>query len=92
MAALDREQILFLQGLRDQVRAECKLNGLTLLQGGTRNYADMAPELAMYMASVNRTEKYGSRLWFISQLFEQDWTPRDTLEHAPPTHIAKDSI
>ncbi|KAH8884175.1 hypothetical protein GQ53DRAFT_811092 [Thozetella sp. PMI_491] len=60
MAALDKEQIDFLQRLRTRIRAE-----------------------SFYIQSVNRTDKYSARLWFISQLFEQEWTPRITLEHAP---------
>ncbi|KAK3989622.1 hypothetical protein QBC44DRAFT_241205 [Cladorrhinum sp. PSN332] len=34
--------------------------------------------------AVNRTDAYHEKYWFSSQLFDPDWTPRETLEHAPP--------
>ncbi|KAM0434005.1 hypothetical protein ACHAPT_003949 [Fusarium lateritium] len=35
------------------------------------------------MRSVKSTQDYGRKFWFISQLFEQGWQPRETLEHSP---------
>lgn len=34
--------------------------------------------------SINRTHSYHQVYWYTSQLFDPDWVPRDTLEHAPP--------
>jgi hypothetical protein len=33
---------------------------------------------------INTTDVYHEKWWYTSQLFDPDWTPRDTLEHAPP--------
>lgn len=33
---------------------------------------------------INSTHVYHDKWWYTSQLFDPDWTPRDTLEHAPP--------
>jgi len=34
--------------------------------------------------AINHTNTYHDKYWFSSQLFDPDWTPRETLEHAPP--------
>ncbi|KAK4176190.1 hypothetical protein QBC36DRAFT_311330 [Triangularia setosa] len=34
--------------------------------------------------AINHTDAYHNKYWYTSQLFDPDWTPRDTLEHAPP--------
>ncbi|KAK4198103.1 hypothetical protein QBC40DRAFT_96107 [Triangularia verruculosa] len=34
--------------------------------------------------AINHTDVYHNKYWYTSQLFDPDWTPRDTLEHAPP--------
>jgi hypothetical protein len=34
--------------------------------------------------TINNTNVYHEKWWYTSQLFDPDWTPRDTLEHAPP--------
>ena len=33
--------------------------------------------------AVCDTDKYEAPYWFVSQLFEPDWQPRDTHEHSP---------
>ncbi|KAK4456936.1 hypothetical protein QBC42DRAFT_237499 [Cladorrhinum samala] len=38
--------------------------------------------------AINRTNAYHDKYWYSSQLFDPDWTPRDTLEHAPPAEEA----
>ena len=35
------------------------------------------------MQDVSHTDSYGAPYWFLSQLFDPDWTPRETLEHSP---------
>ncbi|KAM7183652.1 hypothetical protein V8F33_013449 [Rhypophila sp. PSN 637] len=39
---------------------------------------------ASMFESINRTNSYHQLYWYTSQLFDSDWVPRDTLEHAPP--------
>jgi hypothetical protein len=40
--------------------------------------------LARTFHSINNSDVYHEQWWYTSQLFDPDWTPRDTLEHAPP--------
>lgn len=63
-----------------------------------RKMARLDPEQTSFMAQcrdlvvkkgpifehINHTDAYHSKYWYTSQLFDGDWTPRDTLEHAPP--------
>jgi len=39
---------------------------------------------ASVFEQVNHSNEYHKRYWYTSQLFDPDWAPRDTLEHAPP--------
>jgi hypothetical protein len=41
--------------------------------------------LVASLRAINRTDKYEEKYWFVSQLFEEDWSPRDTCEHSPPS-------
>jgi hypothetical protein len=40
--------------------------------------------IAPAFQSVNNSDLYHEKWWYTSQLFDPDWIPRDTLEHAPP--------
>ena len=33
--------------------------------------------------AVSETDHYEAPYWFVSQLFEANWEPRDTLQHSP---------
>jgi hypothetical protein len=42
--------------------------------------------------TINRSDVYHDRWWYTSQLFDSDWTPRDTLEHAPPAEEMAEKV
>jgi hypothetical protein len=81
MAKLDAEQIEFMAQCRDVVvqRGE----SISLRSPVTRT-----PFLTQLTAAsfqrINNTDVYHDKWWYTSQLFDHDWTPRSTLEHAPP--------
>ena len=35
------------------------------------------------MQNISHTDDYGAPYWFLSQLFDAAWYPRETLEHSP---------
>ncbi|KAJ4286400.1 hypothetical protein N0V88_008023 [Collariella sp. IMI 366227] len=45
---------------------------------------DVVVKKAPKFQSINTTDAYHAQWWYTSQLFDHDWTPRETLEHAPP--------
>jgi hypothetical protein len=38
--------------------------------------------------AVRKSDQYEAPYWFVSQLFENDWEPRDCHEHSPPSDSA----
>ena len=40
--------------------------------------------VASTFQSINNSDVYHEKWWYTSQLFDPDWSPRETLEHAPP--------
>lgn len=45
---------------------------------------DVVVAKAPIFQAINHGDVYHQEYWFTSQLFDSDWSPRDTLEHAPP--------
>ncbi|KAK5658454.1 hypothetical protein OQA88_1843 [Cercophora sp. LCS_1] len=45
---------------------------------------DLVVDRAPKFEAVNHSDEYHQPYWYTSQLFDPDWAPRDTLEHAPP--------
>lgn len=35
------------------------------------------------LQAISLTDQYEDNYWFTSQLFDTDWSPRDTYEHSP---------
>jgi hypothetical protein len=77
MARLDPEQTSFMAQCRDLVveRGEWVLC--------LSRHPLIAGEASVF-EQVNHSNEYHKRYWYTSQLFDPDWAPRDTLEHAPP--------
>ncbi|KXX76430.1 hypothetical protein MMYC01_200182 [Madurella mycetomatis] len=46
---------------------------------------DVVVKKTQMFAKINQSNLYHEKWWYTSQLFDSDWTPRDTLEHAPLT-------
>lgn len=47
---------------------------------------------ASMFTKVNQSDLYHEKWWYTSQLFDTDWTPRDTLEHAPPAETCVKNV
>jgi len=45
---------------------------------------DAVVEKAPKFEAINHSDSYHEPYWYTSQLFDSDWAPRETLEHAPP--------
>jgi hypothetical protein len=45
---------------------------------------DVVVQRASTFQSINNSDVYHKKWWYTSQLFDPDWIPRETLEHAPP--------
>lgn len=45
---------------------------------------DVVVQRAATFQAINNTDVYHEKWWYTSQLFDHDWIPRNTLEHAPP--------
>lgn len=50
----------------------------------TVTVADGHAGTAETFSGINHSSSYDQEYWYTSQLFDPDWTPRDTLEYAPP--------
>ncbi|KAB5578183.1 hypothetical protein GE09DRAFT_1088787 [Coniochaeta sp. 2T2.1] len=47
------------------------------------SYRDRVIAKAETFSQINHSDRYDSMYWYTTQLFEPDWKPRDSLEHAP---------
>jgi hypothetical protein len=53
---------------------------------------DVVVHKAPTFQRINNSDVYHEKWWYTSQLFDPDWTPRDTLEHAPPAEPSLASV
>lgn len=49
---------------------------------------DVVVQKAPTFQAINHSDAYHQEYWYTSQLFDSDWAPRETLEHAPPADMA----
>jgi hypothetical protein len=83
MARLDPEQSGFMGQCRDVVVQKGKPPRVG--DAGHRGEGPGADrDAAPTFQTINNSDAYHEKWWYTSQLFDPDWTPRDTLEHAPP--------
>jgi hypothetical protein len=87
MARLDVEQTIFMSQCRDVVVKRGKVPPSHPWHG-----LDPDKRKAPAFAKVNHSDLYHEKWWYTSQLFDPDWTPRDTLEHAPPAETVSDNV
>lgn len=76
MARLDSEQTSFMAQCRDLVVGKGEWARSIL-------FCTPLTRAASEFEQVNHSHEYHRRYWYTSQLFDPDWAPRDTLEHAP---------
>lgn len=88
MARLDAEQSRFMATYRDRVIAQGKPH-IRPLRTATFYPATDALATAQVFSQINHGDKYHKMYWYTSQLFDPDWKPRDTLEHAPDASDAE---
>jgi hypothetical protein len=88
MARLDREQVEFMKWYRQLVVKHGKYFDFRPLSvydfKCLEAHVLYKTKIEPILRSVNRSQLYHDRYWYTSQLFDPDWTPRVTLEHAPP--------
>lgn len=89
MARLDAEQSDFMGQCRDVVVQKGKPR-----VGDTGRWAQdpMLTDAAPTFQTINNSDAYHEKWWYTSQLFDPDWTPRDTLEHAPPAEPSMEIV
>jgi hypothetical protein len=47
------------------------------------HYRDLVSAKAEVFDRVNHSDRYHQKSWYTSQLFDPNWSPRETLEHSP---------
>jgi hypothetical protein len=96
MAHLDAEQSDFMANYRDLVIGKGTYHRImaspTIALPPVRldfNEADEKPSTASFFNAINQSDSYHEKYWYTSQLFDPEWVPRNTLEHAPPAEQAQ---
>jgi hypothetical protein len=77
MAALSPAEMAFVQKVASNIAKRGRSSG----QG--QNHLKYTNSSAADLRVSFLSENYEDTYWFIGQLFEPNWTPKDTLEYAP---------